>query len=270
MSVSEVLCNVIPKAEISIEKGDVFNYPTHTHAHYEMTLYEPFEGGITVNGEFFEIRVPTAFLVSPFDFHRIRVEKEPCSSKFIKIGFYEKSVRDFKGLLPNQPIILQELDNHSILTELFEEIYDNNDSTDYVSTLINAAMFYFLRHGKTIISAIPGKKHELTVKVLRYLNRNYTSEITLKKTAQEFSVSPQYLSAVFAAEVGMGFSAYVTDLRLKRAAELLIQGNLNTTEICYACGYRNLSHFLRSFKQRFGTTPKNYQARNAKSFFNYL
>lgn len=262
MSSSEVLCNVIPNAEISIDKGTVFNYPTHTHAHYEMTIYSPFAGGITVNGEFYDVPVSSAFLISPSDFHRITVSDEQCASEFIKIGFYEKTIADYKGILPNQPIILRSLEKHNVITELFHEIHRSNGDSGYVSVLIEAAVSYMIKYGTAIQPAILGKRHSLVVNVLRYANKNFSHDITLNNTAEYFSVSPQYLSYVFTEEVGMGFSAYITDLRLKRASELLNRSDMNITEICFDCGYRNLSHFLRCFKQHFGVTPKDYRKLN--------
>ena len=262
MSSSEVLCNVIPNAEISIDRGTVFNYPTHTHAQYEMTMYSPFAGGITVNGELYDVTVASAFLISPSDFHRITVNDEQCASEFIKIGFYEKSIADFKGVLPNHPIILSSLEKHKVLTELFHEIHRSNGDDGYVSVLIEAAVSYLIKYGTAIHPATLGKKHSLAVKVLRYANKNFSNDITLNNTAEHFSVSPQHLSSVFAEEVGMGFSAYITDLRLNAASELLVRDDRNITEICFDCGYRNFSHFLRCFKQHFGVTPKDYRKQN--------
>ena len=262
MPVPEVLCNIIPKAEISINEGTVFNYPTHTHAHYEMTMYNPFEGGIAVNGEFYDVDVPSVFLLSPSDFHRITVNNEQNSAEFIKVGFYEKSIVNFQGALPHHPIILRNLENHKFLEELFYEISRSKDDSNYVSVLIETAMSYLIKYGTAIQPAMLGKKHDLVVNALRYANKNFSQDITLCNTAEYFSVSPQYLSSVFAEEVGMGFSAYITDLRLKMASNLLTRSDRNITEVCFDCGYRNLSHFLRCFKQHFGITPKDYRKQN--------
>ncbi len=262
MQSSDIICNVIPDTELSIEKGNVFNYPTHTHSHYEMTLYQSFQGGINVNGEFFDVSVPSAFLFSPSDFHRISVDESHTSSQYIKIGFYEKIFNRFKYTLPDQPIIIRNTNEHPILVGLFNEIHDNQNDQNYVSVLIEAAMFYFIKHGNTLKPVALGKKHSLVINTLRYINKNFKKDISLTDIAEHFSVSPQYLSSVFTSEVGVGFSAYISDLRLKTATEFLLQNNLNITEICYESGYRNLSHFLRSFKQKYGVTPKEYRKDN--------
>lgn len=262
MGTHDIITNSIPNADISIQRGFVFNYPTHTHSHYEMTLYTQFNGAIIINGEVIKIKNPTVVLVSPSDFHRILVDNENNASLFTKIGFYEKVIKNSSYTLPEHPIILENANSHPLIINLFEEIYCAKIDNDYLTVLIQAAMLYIIKHGKSIKPAPSGKKHELVINVLRYVNQNFTSDITLNSTADNFSVSSQYLSSVFSDEVGLGFSAYITDLRLKLAADLLKTSDRNITEICYDCGYRNLSHFLRSFRQMYNMSPKEYKKRN--------
>lgn len=61
-------------------------------------------------------------------------------------------------------------------------------------------------------------------------------------------------------------SDYVNELRLLYAANLLISSNLNATEICYECGFQNVSWFYNEFSKRFGVTPGHYKrsARNSR------
>ncbi len=54
-------------------------------------------------------------------------------------------------------------------------------------------------------------------------------------------------------------SAFVNDLRLEYCANLLINSNLSVTDICYSCGYDNLSWFYKVFCQKFGVTPSRYR-----------
>ena len=50
--------------------------------------------------------------------------------------------------------------------------------------------------------------------------------------------------------------------RLEKANELLMTTNLNVTEIALEVGYENVSHFIKAYKKRFGSTPKIEQMRN--------
>lgn len=255
MAAKDIFTNSLPKGEVNVSEGTVFSYPAHTHSHYEMTLYEPFGGGVTVNGEFYSVDTPTVFLLSPADFHRIRVEGKT-SARFKKIGFPENG-----SPLPDRPILLTSADKHPLATELFNEIVRSAGEERYVTELIHTAVRYVMKHGKQIPPALPGRRRELIMTVLWYVERNFTADITLESTAREFLVTPQYLSASIKREVGIGFSAYLADLRLKRAAELLRDGDRSVTDICYECGYRNLSHFIRSFRKKYGLSPREYRLR---------
>ena len=57
----------------------------------------------------------------------------------------------------------------------------------------------------------------------------------------------------------MSFSHYVSELRLQHAADLLTATRAGITEICFAVGYGNFSHFSKSFKRRFGLSPRAYR-----------
>lgn len=52
---------------------------------------------------------------------------------------------------------------------------------------------------------------------------------------------------------------YVTGLRLGYAANLLLVSNLNVTEICYECGFENLSWFYKMFAGKYGMPPSEYR-----------
>lgn len=54
-------------------------------------------------------------------------------------------------------------------------------------------------------------------------------------------------------------SDLVNELRLEYCANLLINSNLSVTDICYNCGYENLSWFYKLFHEKFGVTPSKYR-----------
>ncbi len=54
-------------------------------------------------------------------------------------------------------------------------------------------------------------------------------------------------------------SQYIIKERIKPARERLHSGMENITEVCYACGFENLSNFITTFKNEVGKTPKSCQ-----------
>ena len=58
---------------------------------------------------------------------------------------------------------------------------------------------------------------------------------------------------------GKTLSNYVIDIRLGHAARELVDSTKNISEICYSCGFNNLSNFNRTFKAKRGSTPKEFR-----------
>ena len=50
-------------------------------------------------------------------------------------------------------------------------------------------------------------------------------------------------------------SEYIRKYRLERARELLLAGEHNVSEVCYAAGFKNLAHFSKVFQEEFGHSP---------------
>lgn len=68
------------------------------------------------------------------------------------------------------------------------------------------------------------KNHVEAVK--EYIEKNYTSPISLKEISENLYISQSYLSALFKEQIGVNFLQYLTDLRIEKAKELLETSNL--------------------------------------------
>jgi two-component system response regulator YesN len=92
-------------------------------------------------------------------------------------------------------------------------------------------------------------------RIREYISRNYHRSITLENTAARFLVSKEYLSRAFKAENGRCFSDHVTELRMRKAYELLVAYRLPIKEIVERVGYIDTAHFYKVFKKYFGISP---------------
>jgi transcriptional regulator GlxA family with amidase domain len=77
-------------------------------------------------------------------------------------------------------------------------------------------------------------------------------------------MSRSQLSRNFHRFVGASLRAYVLDLRLKRACELLTDSTQSITATSVECGFYDASHFDRVFRRRFGITPGQFRRRYVK------
>lgn len=57
---------------------------------------------------------------------------------------------------------------------------------------------------------------------------------------------------------GMSPNKYLQDARMRRAAELLLEGELNISEVCYKVGMQDPTYFNKVFKARYGVVPSKY------------
>ena len=96
-------------------------------------------------------------------------------------------------------------------------------------------------------------------KVKEYIAANYAKDITLTELAGIAGMSPSSFSRFFKMRTGKTLSNYVIDIRLGHAARELVDTTKNISEICYSCGFNNLSNFNRTFKAKRGSTPKEFR-----------
>ena len=242
---------------VSASSAKVFSYHTHIHAYYEMILYEPFDGYLAVNNNKIAVKSPTAVLLTPSDLHRIQVNGIS-DAEFIKICFAPSLALLKNTQLPRSSLLLRNIGGGYLLS-LFQELLQSCQDPVYASLLIQTALYIIETKGKAFPPVHNLRAHDLVISASKLLNEHFCDSITLTDTASLLSVTPQYLSKLFSAEMGISFSAYLCDLRLCRAAELLKSSDKTITEICYECGHENLSHFHRSFKKKYGVTPGDYR-----------
>jgi len=95
--------------------------------------------------------------------------------------------------------------------------------------------------------------------IRKYVEANYSFELTLSSLAVMFHLNETYLSGLFKQNAGMTFSDYVTKLRMTKAEELLSEKELKLTDIATLVGYSSSSYFSTSFKKYYGTSPKEYR-----------
>ncbi|WP_233552943.1 AraC family transcriptional regulator [Jiangella rhizosphaerae] len=96
--------------------------------------------------------------------------------------------------------------------------------------------------------------------VIRYVREHLSEPLTVAALARHARMSSSTLTAKFTEATGMGPYQFVKRMRLDRAGALLMQGNLNVSEVARRVGYVSLSHFINEFKRHFGTTPRHYAA----------
>ena len=97
------------------------------------------------------------------------------------------------------------------------------------------------------------------LKVKEYISAHYQEDIKLDDMAALVGMAPTAFSRFFKQHTGRNFVDYLIDIRLGYASRMLVDGSASVSEICYACGFNNLSNFNRTFKARKGYTPRDFR-----------
>lgn len=94
---------------------------------------------------------------------------------------------------------------------------------------------------------------------IEFITKNTSSNITVEQLAKASHVSKSYFMTIFKETAGIGAIEYLTQLRIKKACEILLNTNKTAVDTAYECGFKNLSNFNRQFKKIVGCTPSEYR-----------
>jgi two-component system response regulator YesN len=92
-----------------------------------------------------------------------------------------------------------------------------------------------------------------------YIQQNFDKQVTLEEVAEIVFINPNYLSSLFKAKTGVGFSEYVATVKVEKAKELLRTTFMNINEIAFAVGYMDTKRFSKMFIKYEGIRPSEYR-----------
>ncbi len=96
-------------------------------------------------------------------------------------------------------------------------------------------------------------------KIYNYVRANFSKKIMLEEAAALLNMSVVSFSRLIKQRTGKSFIEFVNEMRLGYATRLLIESNKSVSEICYECGFNNISNFNRTFKKKQKCTPSEFR-----------
>lgn len=99
---------------------------------------------------------------------------------------------------------------------------------------------------------------------LGYIDGHLEQKLSLQSVSGRVGLSPNYFSSLFKKEMDISFVDYVTQKRVERAKEMLMNTDLKTWEVAERTGFVNDSYFSKTFKRITGKQPSFFRKREKK------
>lgn len=157
-------------------------------------------------------------------------------------------------LMQQQDMNMEEmLDSRDIYADL---ILDFQRQEDFAAAVLRIA---YRMH-----DAMNRERDNTTRKVIleakQYIQEHYTDpDLSVEMMCRQLHMSPAYFSTIFKKETGQSYIAYLTEVRLNKAVELLNSTNDKTYVIAQKVGYQEQNYFSYVFKKKFGVSPTRYR-----------
>lgn len=97
--------------------------------------------------------------------------------------------------------------------------------------------------------------------VQKTIRERYSENLTINELAAQVYLTPTYLCLLFRQVTGTTINRYLTNVRMEKAKELLMDLSNKLYDVSYAVGYMNPSYFSRQFKKYVGCLPSEYRNR---------
>mgnify|MGYP001028636581 CR=1 FL=1 len=257
---------------------DRFTFPVHRHEEYELNFLSNCKGARRVVGDSFET-------IGDFDLvlvgHGIEHgwEQHECENDKIR----EITIQFSQDLFSESFLGKNQL---SGIRKMFEEssngivfpassilkVYNRLDNLTKTDSGFNGVLElmailnelaeegnYRQLSSSAFASVKPTCDSRRVQKVQAYIDANYKKEIRLNDLAALVGMTPTAFSRFFKLRTGRSISDYVIDVRLGHASRLLVDSTTSVAEICYECGFNNISNFNRIFKKKKGSSPKVFR-----------
>lgn len=96
-------------------------------------------------------------------------------------------------------------------------------------------------------------------KAVEFIDEHFAEDISAQAVAHMAAFSKSYFGYLFKTVTHQTFIEYLNERRIEAALQMLDDSNKRVIDICYDCGFKNVSHFNRTFKNAIGVSPTEYR-----------
>lgn len=251
--------------------GDEISHPTNEHFH--LHIHENYEIYMFLEGDSKYVVEENVYSLEPYDVIIIRKSQlhrvyHNSSKKYSRIVLnispdfftqnnckeYEEHFINLDSNIGNK--IEAKTVKKSGLYDAFmrlKKYSDNYENT--TSPIVNAIIVEILYIICNIKSFDESDISNSQLKeIISYINKNYTSAITLENLEKEFFISKYHLCHIFPKATGITIHQYITKKRLMLAKDLIKSGK-SLVNAATLSGFKNYSSFYKAYIKEYGVAP---------------
>ena len=242
---------------------------------FELTIVTEGRGVVETNDVPVCVGRGDIYLSFPFDFHRIESDRrEPLKYDFFSFrtedpllsGELERITRDFQPA--DRRVIRDEKIAYLIGNAIAETEGGGLYASEALQAIFRQAVIYLVRDFREVqVPVRPSsvtRAEEICFRIMHYIDTHLYTMKNLEELAEVTNYSYVYLSHLFTRVTSNSLSHYFRERRLEAARLLLLEGKLQVGEIAELLNYSSVYNFSRSFKERYGVSPRLYRQRNEK------
>ena len=156
-------------------------------------------------------------------------------------------------LPPNRPDIV------SLFESMTPYFNSNIEPTEELLQLkMVEGMYVLLNTSKNLYASVFDFTDPWKIDILDFLESNYMNDISMEEIANYTGRSLSTFKRDFKKCSTLSPREWLIHHRLEAAHELIRKGGRKVSEICFEVGFKNLSHFSKIYKERYGISPKGY------------
>ena len=257
---------------------DSFSFPIHRHEEFELNFVEHCKGATRVVGDSVEELgeydlclvghgIEHAWLQNNCTSHTIReitiqvspdILSEPLLKKNRMSGIRELFKESSKGIAFSMDCILR-------VFHLMDRLLKSDSKFEQMLDFLRMLNELSKDQERRVLSSSGFSKPATTCysrriqKVQDYIESHYSEKITLEDLAKLANMATTSFSRFFKLRTGRSVQDYIVDVRLGHAIRELMDSTTSVAEICYACGFNNISNFNRIFKRKKNYTPSEFR-----------
>ncbi|RCH56228.1 hypothetical protein DJ568_05705 [Mucilaginibacter hurinus] len=255
-----------------------FTAPFHFHNAYELIWIMQSYGKLYAGNKIMNFSQGDIFFFGPglahFFYNEPGNPEESAHAMVVQFAedfmgkeFFEKpEFRKIKKLMLEAHAGIKLNTPNAELQNMFLKFADGADTKNFI-TLMELLDAWSLQPKNNMISILSDTNkaifHESdtskTELVFKYVLDNFKGNVNSKEAASLACLNDAAFCRYFKRRTRKTFSQFVNEVRVTHATGLLLEDKLNITEVCYACGYNNLSYFNRQFKAIMKVTPLEYR-----------